>query len=253
MKTFEKLFRLYFLQFRKMDAICNVLLGLVIRILDPHLVPSYSQTGEDRIIESIISIYSQRRGADFTSKLYVDVGCNEPEKGSNTFGLYKKGWSGLCIDANQFLIDKFQRARPQDIAICSAVSNLHEEVIFYQFEKSAYSSLNHEHAKKVSQGISSLESSRTIKPESLSSILNRHKIPGKFGLLSIDVESHDFEVLLSLDLNFHRPTLIVIEMLGFDVSRYEDNEIIDYLQSHGYRMIAFALLNGYFLDERPDD
>ncbi|HEY8402846.1 MAG TPA: hypothetical protein VIK89_16380 [Cytophagaceae bacterium] len=53
---------------------------------------SYSFTGEDRLIESILKPIITRTG------FYIDVGCNEPRFISNSFLFYRRGWRGVTID-----------------------------------------------------------------------------------------------------------------------------------------------------------
>ena len=48
----------------------------------------YSQFGEDKILKELIL-------DNFNNGFYVDVGCFHPKKHSNTYLLYKKGWSVL--------------------------------------------------------------------------------------------------------------------------------------------------------------
>ena len=50
---------------------------------------SFSQFGEDKTLEKYIN-----DGKGF----YLDVGCGEPVRGSNTYLFYKKGFSGLLVD-----------------------------------------------------------------------------------------------------------------------------------------------------------
>jgi len=54
---------------------------------------------------------------------YVDLGCFHPTRFNNTFKMYKKGWRGMNIDLNPLTIELFDFARPEDINICSAISN----------------------------------------------------------------------------------------------------------------------------------
>lgn len=63
---------------------------------------SFAFTGEDKIIEGILKPLITNHGS------YVEVGCNHPKFLSNTYGLYRKGWRGICIDANQNLISKYR-------------------------------------------------------------------------------------------------------------------------------------------------
>ena len=53
---------------------------------------TYSQFGEDLYIESFFK--SQKIGK------YVDLGAFHPMRLSNTYLLYKKGWSGTNVDLN---------------------------------------------------------------------------------------------------------------------------------------------------------
>lgn len=53
---------------------------------------TYAQTGEDRIITSLLE------EGKITSRFYIDVGANHPTKLSNTYRLYKEGFSGLVIE-----------------------------------------------------------------------------------------------------------------------------------------------------------
>jgi hypothetical protein len=80
-------------------------------------------------------------------------------------------------------------------------------------------------------------------------VLKSNDAPNVFDLLSIDVEGHDYEVITALDLDNYRPYLIVIEMHGFDVEN-PSGRIYQYLTSRGYKMVGYAVMNGYFLDAR---
>jgi hypothetical protein len=61
--------------------------------------------------------------------------------------------------------------------------------------------------------VSSAEMSRSDlwPPLQLDTILRSQAVARKFDLLSIDIETHDEEVLASLDLSEFQPELIVIE------------------------------------------
>lgn len=216
------------------------------RILDPFLIYSYSQTGEDRIIHSIIEIYGKWEKADFASRFYVDCGCNEPIKYSNTYDLYKRGWNGICIDGNELLIEKFSKFRPRDLCISAVVSNSKDEATFTEFSDSGVSSLDRNHVEQWKE-YSKVKSSKKVIPISLNEILDQCQAPKTFALLSIDVEAHDFEVLQSIDLDIYHPTLIVVEATGFNMQNINSSKIYKYLESYGYRLIAFAIGNSYFL------
>src|SRR6185295_17561151 len=69
---------------------------------------SYSQTGEDRIIE----LFLLAKGiTDFT---YLDIGANHPTLYSNTYQFYEKGHQGVCIEPDPYLFRKLSRMRGRD-------------------------------------------------------------------------------------------------------------------------------------------
>jgi FkbM family methyltransferase len=226
-----------FMQFHFLNAM-RILSGEVTRkLFDPYNITSYPQTGEDRILEAMLG----------ESGFYIDVGCNHPQFYSNTFALYRKGWRGINIDANQGLIQKHQQIRKHDTNLCAVVSNIEQEAVFTEFEDSLVSSLDSEHVSQWREN-RSVKQQHTATTQSLTSILNEHRVSCPIDLLCIDVEGHDFEVLCSLDLNRYRPKLIVIEIHGFDLNDPNSSKIHTYLNSHHYKMVGYVVMNAYFVD-----
>ena len=82
---------------------------------------SYSQCGEDVFINNFFK-KKKYKGS------YLDIGAFNPVKYSNTFLLYKKGWSGTNIDLNQTSIDLFNIFRSRDKNICAAISDKENKV-----------------------------------------------------------------------------------------------------------------------------
>ncbi len=137
-----------------------------------------------------------------------------PEACSNTFALYKLGWRGVTIDANEELVRKHSALRPRDTAICTVVSDKEEPAVFYDCQDNCVSSLSRGHAARWTK---SAVTERKVMTATLSQILRSTGTPGCFDLLCVNVEGHDYEVLASLDLDNFRPRLIVVEMHGFDL------------------------------------
>ena len=83
-----------------------------------------SQFGED---EYILNLFDKK----FKGK-FLDVGCYHPTRHSNTYLMYKKGWSGLNIDLNPLTIELFNFMSPRDININIGISESEEEKrLFY--------------------------------------------------------------------------------------------------------------------------
>jgi FkbM family methyltransferase len=214
------------------------------RLFDADASINYSQTGEDAIIRSLLD--ETRQG------IYVDVGCHDPVRSSNTLSLYLHGWRGVNIDANPRLIERFKATRLRDIAVCAAISDQEHDVVFHEFEDELVSTLSEE-ALPEWQGKWKKRGERVVRTRTLDSVLQEHLEPGtEIDLLSVDVEGHDLNVLRSVDLNVFRPKLIVVEMHHVDLMRLPESPINRYLEQEGFRQIGYDTLNGYFVDARGE-
>ncbi|MEA5459186.1 FkbM family methyltransferase [Arcicella sp. LKC2W] len=201
----------------------------------------FSQTGEEIIIQWILK--------DVKKGVYVDVGCHHPYKISNTFKLYLEGWRGIAIDANEDVIRKFKKARPEDISLLKAVSDVEQEVTFYKFKESEVNTIDEKTLKEWKKEWN-LESEVRMTTETLTKILDENLPSNKnIDLLTIDVEGNDFNVLKSLNFDKYRPKLIVVELHKFDLSTIQENEVYQFLITKNYDLVSFATMNGYFLDK----
>jgi FkbM family methyltransferase len=194
---------------------------------------SYSQYSEDLIIQSYFP-RGKRNGR------YVDVGCHHPRRGSNTYGLYKKGWSGILIDLEECKVKANQMARRRDQVVLAAVSDKEEWLDIYSDKK--YST-NTTIKRQDDQDGKSLIG--RIKTQTLTKILEENHFPTQFELLSIDVEGVDFEVLKGLDLKIYKPEIICIEnwkaLSGVDAIL--GSETHQYLIKQNYQLIALTGLS----------
>ena len=73
---------------------------------------------------------------NITKGFYIDIGAYHPYKGSLTYNLYKKGWTGANIDLSKTSIDLFNIARPKDININCAVSNFSGDTHYFENSQS---------------------------------------------------------------------------------------------------------------------
>lgn len=203
---------------------------------------SFAFAGEDRVIIRMLRPLIGRRG------YYVDVGCNHPKFLSNTYSLYRRGWRGICIDANQRLVDKFGFYRPRDLAVCALISDLDGPRTFYNIQNNVLSTTEEQNIQSyANEGMSVVPAE--MQAQTLTEVLEKAGAPKNFDLLNIDVEEHDLEALRSLDLSRHKPRLIVVEDETFDPHRSADNPICLYLSEHGYRLEGFVIKNLYFMSE----
>ena len=209
--------------------------------VDPYMRPSYGQTGEDRIISHLLR--------DVKNGFYIDVGCFHPVKFSNTFQLYKRGWNGINIDANQNFVDKFNSVRPEDTNICAVISDEGGEEKFYLFEeRPAVSTIDPEHANEHGKGGSA--DLRNVKTKPLKKILKKCNIPEEIHFMDVDVEGKSMEAVRSMDFYKYRPWVICIEIHNLDISEnLNNNKVVKYLESKGYSLVGYSICNGYFVDK----
>lgn len=201
---------------------------------------SFAFAGEDKVIEGLIKPLITKGG------YYVDVGCNHPKFLSNTYGLYRKGWNGLCIDANKELIEKYKYFRPRDVAICALISNSTQERTFYKVQNNVLSTTEEIYLPSFREEGLQIEPIQ-LKPFTLTQILEKEKTPKFFDVLCIDTEDHDVQVLLSLDLDKFSPRLILFEDESFDPIYPEKNGAYRYLNEKDYLFKGFILKNLYFM------
>jgi hypothetical protein len=223
----------------------GIIISSMVRVfLGRSLKYSFGFAGEDRIIEGILKPLIGQTG------YYVDVGCNHPQFLSNTYGLYRKGWRGICIDANPKLIDKFPLFRPKDRALCRLISDTPGVRTFYEVQNPVLSTTEEvclEEFRKEGLNIHA----RIMQAHTMTEVLDGEHAPRQFELLSIDVEEHDFRVLQSLDLKKYRPRLIVIEDETFDPIKPQNNQVYQWLTAFGYSLEGFILKNIYFKNVLP--
>ncbi len=164
---------------------------------------SYSQDGEDKILEEIFKNKS--------SGLYVDVGCYHPIELSNTALLYNKGWKGINIDISEYSIKLFNYLKPGDINLNLAVSNFNGYAdIFFQKRLSKISTIDKQKSLKIFQGkINTKKIACKTLTEIIKDTIYKDK---KIDFLNIDAEGHDLEVLKSLNFQKYLPQVICIEI-----------------------------------------
>jgi FkbM family methyltransferase len=193
----------------------------------------YSQYGEDKVINEVFS--GQKKG------FCVEVGAFHPKIFSNTYGLYKKGWQGICIDPNPEVGKLFNYVRPRDVFVNCGVANLRSQISdlrhqtakhleYFVFEEGATNTFSEKNAEESVKMGRKLVKKIKIPMRSLESILKDNLSEGvEIDLLSVDAEGMDLEVLKSNNWQKYLPKVVVCEEL-------QDSGVIEnYLQKIGYR------------------
>lgn len=204
--------------------------------------PSFSQAAEDMVLMHLF--------ADKENGTFVDVGAYDPIRMSNTYYFYAtRGWRGINLDANKYSIEKFKKERPEDQSFNYGVGQTEEIKEFYIFdsaregyENSMNSFLGEKYDKTPKEKIEV-----PIKP--LAKILEEnYKGSGSIDFLSVDVEGMELEVLKSNDWDKFRAKVLVIECLDTFVRNSSVQEIMDYIESKGYKTLFKLPLSFIFIE-----
>ena len=207
--------------------------------LGRHLKYSFAFTGEDLILQGL------RKPLITQSGFYVDVGCNHPTFLSNTYLFYRRGWRGICVDANPALIRQYQKLRPRDTTIVAFISDTPGLRTFHLVENDVLSTGEPANLPSIRTAGLAYQTTQ-IPTQTLTAVLDTHGAPAQFDILSVDAEEHDYQVLKSLDWSRYRPRLVVVEDETFDPAQPADNQIFNWMTAQGYRLVGFVLTNLYF-------
>lgn len=219
-------------------------------ILTKFATSAYSQEGEDMILRRIFN--------DKKSGFFVDVGAFHPSRFSNTFYFYKQGWRGINIDAMPDSMDKFNKQRSRDINIEVPIASKKQILKYYAFNEPALNTFSGELAKERDgkDGYRVLFE-KDIETFTLIEVLDKYmpKDVKEIDFFSIDVESLDYDVLISNDWNKYKPKIILIEDLKFDINNLSKSDIVSFLSDKDYKFLAktvntlFFKLNSFIIDE----
>ncbi|WP_044302012.1 FkbM family methyltransferase [Rhodopirellula sallentina] len=184
---------------------------------------TWSQFGEDMVIPGF-----------FPEKyvgVYVDVGAFHPIYLSNTYKLYRHGWSGLAIDANPDFQHLYARFRSRDSFLCSAVSDSPGTLRLSRYKFGAFNCLE-EHSHKVPDKFQDVVDSIEVPSDTLANLLERSSF-AHIDVLNIDCEGSDLKILQSNDWSRWLPKVVCVE----DHSEiWQSSQTATFMDSLGYKI-----------------
>ena len=234
--------------YRRIRNGCQVILSperfdIYSKELYGHHNLSYSQEGEDMILSRLF--------CDRQDGFYVDVGAHHPQRFSNTYYFYLKGWRGINIDAMPGSMELFRKIRPNDINLELAISDTRQILKYHQFAEPAFNSFSEVISRKRT---SPLIATKDVQTYILSEILEQHLYPKQeIDFLSVDVEGLDLAVLRSNNWQKYRPKFVLVEDLDKSpLDRMHESEIAIFLQSKNYELYAKTFLTLIFRDQQME-
>jgi FkbM family methyltransferase len=211
------------------------------KVLLPGVQFHFGMTAEDIVLRFLVEKYLGRKALT-----YVDVGCHEPTRISNSYLLYLEGARGLAVDLNPKFGDQFKRARPNDTFVCAAVSDGTHEAMVHEFSATEVNTID---AVQSNIWLTQFQpaGSRLTQTTSLSNLLERHIPNVNIDILLLDVEGHELHVLRGAQLSQTRPSIIVCELHGLELPNALGHTTVQFLRREGYALVAYATVNGYFV------
>jgi len=214
-------------------------------IFDLYNKSSYSQCGEDIIIDYLINLYK------IQNVTYLDIGANHPYQLNNTYLFYKKGCRGINVDANPSLISLFNFARKKDKNINLGVDKSESYLPFYIFKDHTLSTFSEQEAQSLIKAGNNIVLKKEVKVKTLNQIVNEYA-GGVFpSILSIDVEGLDEGIIKSTDFSKNKPAIICAETAEYSNTGCgkKMQGYIDYIKDMKYIHYADTNLNSIFFDE----
>lgn len=191
---------------------------------------AYGQWAEDLLISGMMTA---------PKGTYVDVGAFHPMHYSNTYLLYRRGWSGVVIDPNPNAGTLFRLHRPRDQFLHAGVAAVSGSLRYYLFNHQSCNTFSEEHRDRMlkrnfMRQIGAIE----VMVEPLNVLLERAGVHN-VDVLNIDVEGMNLAVLESNDWTRVVPKLICVEDDDLVITQHTaTSPIHTYLCERGYVLRA---------------
>lgn len=201
----------------------------------------YSQNGEDYVLSNMFG--GKKDG------FFVEVGCIDGRRFSNTLAFEEMGWKGLCVEAHAGYIGLIAGNRPNSIVShCAAGDTDEDEVVFYANTRGTLSTLDRskeahfrEQYGKYFDGFEM----HSVPKRRLDTLFRENGIE-KIDILSVDIEGTEADALRGIDFKRYTPSVVVVEA----DSPEEEAEVDGVLLPAGYTKSVRLLSNIFYLADK---
>jgi FkbM family methyltransferase len=182
-------------------------------------------------------------------KFVVEVGANDGMRHSNSYPFLARGWSGILIEPNPRVyadLEARYRGTPGITTLnyaCGPKPGRLPLFLGLDGEIGEFATLRTDDTEYYRQ--TRTNQSVEVNVETLTTLLARARCPAHFGILSVDTEGFDFEVLSSLDFAQFHPRIILTE----DENETDDPKF-QLLRNQGYRFFRRFHRNSIWLSRR---
>lgn len=165
----------------------------------------YSQSGEDFILNEIF------KGQE--SGFFVEVGCIDGRRFSNTLHFEEKSWKGICVEAHAGYIEMLRKNRPNSIICHCAAAEKEEDAVFYANARGSLSTLDRSQENKLKREFGKYFTGfeeQQIRKRRLDSIFAECGVK-EIDFMSLDIEGSEVEALRGIDFSKFKPTVLLVE------------------------------------------
>jgi len=200
---------------------------------------SYSQDGEDLLASRILTN---------SPGFYLDIGSGHPTFHSNTYLFYKLGWSGIAVDPNPALVDKWKKHRTRDTFINRAFATSNQDIEYFIHPDLPELNSTTRMPIRSSGYEATINEIHSFKTPTVSAGYIK-SLPKRFELLNVDTEGNEFEVLQDLFENSISFDLAIIEISNLSLTQdLRHHPIVRLCNENGMKPICKTWHNVFFLN-----
>jgi len=169
-------------------------------------------------------------------RIVVDVGANDGFYGSNSYPFIARGWRALLIEPDPRAFEPLSRrfsGHPHVECRQAACGARKGTLPLHLGQDSSHSTLGLGSEAQVTSIGPQSGKTVNVSVEPLADILDAVGVPARYGVLSIDTEGHDLNVLIGAGLERRRPDVIFTETFEPDEAAKRS-----FLEHLGYRLQA---------------
>ena len=202
---------------------------------------SYAQEGEDLVLARLFEVED---GPGF----FVDIGAHHPVRYSNTYYFYRRGWTGLNVDALPGTANLFRRMRPKDITVECGIGAKEGFLTYFAFNDPALNTFSAQEAKMINHPPYHVVNKVQLPVMTLAKLLDQQLPKGMaIDFMTVDTEGLDHDVIASNDWDRYRPKVVLVELLNTGIADLPSNPTARLLQGHRYQLYAKTCNTFFFL------
>lgn len=203
-------------------------------------IHSYSQFGEDRIIQDFFT--------DGYKGVCIDVGATDGIGMSNTYHFEKQGWFCICCEANPTMYDSLKINRNN--AVHCAVGGEDKDEVEFKIVTLEGQGGNQTAVSSVEIDQRLYDQHLFLQPNvkiinvpmmTLDTILLKYPHLDKIDFISVDTEGTEVDVMKGFDIAKWQPRVIVLE------NNFDDRKYVEYMESVGYRRALRNVVNDFYI------